>query len=292
MAVKIAGHEVKTPYLVAAGAVIVILVGYAIVKRRQDAAAAAASPAAADIDPATGDIAGSAQDEADLAAQAGGDSAGTPGYGGYGDYAGGSDLYPDTIAASGPDAIDPNTGVPYAEEAGWVYNSQSGTWSYNGTGAGPGTGTGAGTYTTNAQWLQAAESYFVSNGLVSDGGVALTSALGKYLAGSDVTPDQETLVQQATGLEGYPPVPGSAGYPPGIHTSASQSTPPASSSVKVPKVTGLEQEAAFGRLVAAGLHASGPPAVPGKVHTVTKQDPAAGASAPKGSTVQLTSKLS
>ena len=132
----------------------------------------------------------------------------------------------------------------------------------------------------------------MANGLVSDGGVALTSALGKYVAGADITPEQETLVQQATGIEGYPPVPGAAGYPPGVHLSGSQTTPPAAAKVKVPNVVGMEQDAAFARLSAAGLHASGATAVPGKVHTVTREDPAAGTSVAKGSTVQLTSKLS
>lgn len=298
MALKIGKAEIKTPYLVAAAAVAVILIGYAIVKRRQNAAAAATTNSASQIDPATGDIAGSPQDQADLAAQqSGGYDSGTPGYGGYGGFgAGAGGYYPNTASTtSGPDAIDPNTGVPFAEEPGWVYNDQSGTWAYQGTGAGAGGGGsgGVGTFTTNAQWLQACESYFVSNGLVSDNGMALTSALGKYLAGSDVTPDQETLIQEATGVEGYPPVRGPAGYPPGIHVSASHvKPPPPAAKVKVPNVVGMEQDAAFARLSAAGLHASGATAVPGKVHTVTREDPAAGTSVAKGSTVQLTSKLS
>jgi PASTA domain len=290
MPLKIGGAEIKTPYLVAGGAVAVVLIGYGVIKKKQaDAAAAAASPSSSgQIDPQTGDIAGSAQDQADLAALQGG-GAGLD-YGGYGAYdtglGGYGALYPNTggITSSGPDAIDPNSGIPYAEEPGWVYNDQSGTWTYQGTGS----GVGGGTYTTNAQWLQAVEQYFVTNQLVSDGGVALTSALGKYLAGSPVTPDQATLIDEATGIERYPPVSGPGGYPPGIHLSSSQGKPPAGGTVTVPNVVGEGFGEAYNAITRAGLKSSPGKGKVNSGYKVTAQDPTAGTQVASGSTVTLT----
>jgi hypothetical protein len=296
MPLKIGSAEIKTPYLVAGGAVAVVLIGYGLVKKKQAAAAAAAAAAspssAGDIDPETGDIAGSAQDQADLASlQGGGAGLDYGGYGAYDDGLGGyGAAYPDTggVTSSGPDAIDPNSGLPYSEEAGWVYNDQSGTWAYQGTGSG---NTGGAAITTNAEWLQACETYFVSNSLVSDSGVALTSALGKYLAGSPVTPDQETLIQEATGVEGYPPVSGTGGYPPGIHVAGSQTTPPpAAATVTVPSVTGRNWGAAFNAITGAGLKAvaNGSAAKVDTNWTVATQDPSGGTQVATGSTVSVT----
>jgi hypothetical protein len=297
MPLRIGRAEIKTPYVVAGGAVVLVLVIYGVIRKKQAdaaAAAAAASPSSAgQIDPETGDIAGSAQDESDLAAlQGGGAGLDYGGYGAYDDGAGGyGAVYPDTgdLTSSGPDAIDPNSGIPYAEEAGWVYNDQSGTWSYQGTGSG---NAGAGAFTTNAQWLQACEQYFVSNSLVSDNGVALTSALGKYLAGSPVTPDQETLIQEAAGIEGYPPVNGAGGYPPGIHLSSSQTTAgggttTAAATVTVPDVAGQKVGPAHNALVRAGLTVSNRP---DSNYTVTVTTPRAGTKVKAGTSVDITAK--
>ena len=52
----------------------------------------------------------------------------------------------------------------------------------------------------------------------SDGADAIAAALGKYLLGQPLTPDQITTVQQAIASEGFPPVAGLNGNPPGYIT--------------------------------------------------------------------------
>lgn len=64
-----------------------------------------------------------------------------------------------------------------------------------------------------------------------------------------------------------------------------------SSGSKVPDVVGDAQAAAFGKISAAGFKPKGTPDVPGKVLYVESQSPKAGASAAKGSTVTVTSKI-
>lgn len=72
---------------------------------------------------------------------------------------------------------------------------------------------------TNAQWAQAA-----INQLTQDGYSAQTvaSALGAYELGQPVTAAQESIINAAIGIEGYPPQSGPNGYPPAIHV---QGTP-------------------------------------------------------------------
>lgn len=67
---------------------------------------------------------------------------------------------------------------------------------------------------SNPQWVQAAMQELA---LTADPN-ALASALGLYVTGQAVTPDQETLIDQAIAVEGYPPVAGPNGYPPAIRT--------------------------------------------------------------------------
>lgn len=57
----------------------------------------------------------------------------------------------------------------------------------------------------------------------------LAQALGLYLTGQAVTPDQTTIIDEAIGVGGYPPVSGPNGYPPAIRTQAAggQTPPPA-----------------------------------------------------------------
>jgi hypothetical protein len=68
--------------------------------------------------------------------------------------------------------------------------------------------------TTNAQWTQAALTQLQQNG--TDAGTA-AAALGAYIAGAAVTPAQQTIIQEALAIEGYPPQSGANGYPPSIN---------------------------------------------------------------------------
>lgn len=56
---------------------------------------------------------------------------------------------------------------------------------------------------------------------------AMTAALGVYLTGGVPTADQDSLIEQAIAIEGYPPVAGPNGYPPAIRSQpAGGQTPP------------------------------------------------------------------
>lgn len=117
-----------------------------------------------------------------------------------------------TTAQSG---IDPNTGVPYADEqidptTGVPYADEYG---YGGAGVTPSTLGGynplTGQYSgmtpiiaTNAEWTQAALSALTNAGY--DPATA-AAALGLYQAGLPLTQDQYDMVQAALGLEGQPP---------------------------------------------------------------------------------------
>jgi hypothetical protein len=142
---------------------------------------------------------------------------------------------PAATAGTDPNAIDPATGLTYAEEAAGAstsdylspglqdttggptygatgyYDPNTGQWVYGNT------GTGQAAAVTNQQWAQNAISYLGQNGGVDTG--ALAQALGAYLNGQAVTSAQESLIDQAIAVEGYPPVSGANGYPPGIRTS-------------------------------------------------------------------------
>lgn len=79
------------------------------------------------------------------------------------------------------------------------------------------TNTGPGTFTSNAQWTQYAEQILAPE--ETDGGAALSAALGAYIVGKPVDATQESLIDQAISVAGYPPVGGPTGYPPGIRQS-------------------------------------------------------------------------
>lgn len=95
-------------------------IGYFLIRRKSAAAAAAAAPAAADagdtIDPLTGDIAGSAQDTADLASlqDTGSGLAGDDGLNDYGGY----------LAASPAGAAIPGAGG-FATNAEWAQQAET-----------------------------------------------------------------------------------------------------------------------------------------------------------------------
>lgn len=73
--------------------------------------------------------------------------------------------------------------------------------------------------TTNAQWAQAAINQLSSEGYDAQ---AVSAALGAYELGQPVTAAQQTIIQSAIGIEGYPPQAGANGDPPGINV---QGTP-------------------------------------------------------------------
>jgi Fibronectin type III domain len=178
-------------------------------RNKQSAASAASSDTSSDtgdtsgtIDPQTGDIAGSAQDEIDLAALQQEESA---------------DEVDSASAVSGDGDI-----IGYDDEGNPIY----------GAGSSPTTGTTTG-YTTNAQWGTAAEAALGSNG--TD---AIAAAIAKYLNGQPITTDQVTTVQEAQALVGAPPVAGTNGNPPGYVTTGGTTTPPASGSKPAKAPTG------------------------------------------------------
>lgn len=97
--------------------------------------------------------------------------------------------------------------------------TDSGLGSGGGGGAGGGGTPGLsdpgipGAFTSNAAW-----SAFVRDQLgVAFDPAALSTALGRYLAGETLTTDQHGMIDAARGVAGDPPVAGVGGYPPAIH---------------------------------------------------------------------------
>lgn len=161
-----------------------VTIGYVVIRRKSSAAAATTSTdtttgdgtdTSGQIDPETGDIAGSAQDQMDLA------SLQDSGYGTYGDTGLGAAGY----------------GTYYPPVASTI--------------------PGAGGFTTNGEWSQQAETDL---GGVGVNQTTLAAALGNYLTGRQLSSAQESLVNQAIAMEGYPPVGGTGGYPPAMRTSS------------------------------------------------------------------------
>lgn len=198
----------------------------------------------------------------------------------------------DPNATASSDYIDPGlqdtTGGPTYGATGYT-DPNTGQWVYGNT------GTGQAAATTNAQWSQNAISYLSGSG--TDTG-ALAQALGAYLQGQAVTTAQESLIDQAIAVEGYPPVAGASGYPPGIRTSDTGTGAGGSGgsgggvtgsggSVTVPATAGHTAGTAHNQLVAAHLV---PVADPGQKATwiVTSTTPRAGAKVPSGTRVLIT----
>lgn len=134
-----------------------------------------------------------------------------------------------SATAGANDGIDPATGYAYgsAEDAA-ALTAQAAYISPSTSGGGGGTASGAypsGSFATNAAWAQAALQYMQSSGALTDE-TAFSTAIGKYLTGSPLSDAEKSLVEQAIAFEGYPPVPGPAGYPPSINTGPVVVTPP------------------------------------------------------------------
>lgn len=153
---------------------------------------------------------------------------------------------------------------------------------------------------TNAQWAQAAINQ-LSQDEYDRGAVA--AALGAYLLGQPVTPNQQGIIQAAIGVEGYPPDPGANGYPPAIRV---QGTPgggggggqndhdaddrpgpnPPPGRVTVPHVVGEQARIGLARLKAVGLKTkTSPLRNPRKEYTITATRPAGGTSVSPGTLV-------
>lgn len=180
-------------------------------------------------------------------------------------------------------------------EPGFYGGGSSGSFYPQGYyGYGTPTGGGGVPNTTNAQWDQAALNQLTSEGYDAQ---TVSAALGAYLLGREVTPPQQTIIQSAIGLEGYPPNPGSDGYPPGIHV---QGTPGGgggggqgggsggSGKITVPNVVGDAATEGLTDLRNAGFKAKTIPARnPRKTYVITGQSPHAGALARRGSLVTV-----
>lgn len=121
----------------------------------------------------------------------------------------GAPTVPDATATGSGNA-DPTSGG-----AGVIGYDSNGNPIY-GVGTGQQVDTGP-PFSTNAAWSQYAITILVGNGM--DAG-PLTDALGAYIGGSPVVAAQQTLINDAIAVAGYPPVAGSGGKPPGINLSA------------------------------------------------------------------------
>lgn len=154
---------------------------------------------------------------------AGAATVGILGYAWWKHQSGGATTSDTTTDTSLDSSIDPATGVPYADEYGYMNSG----YSFSGitdpsTGAiiGSGVGTGTvGTVTTNAAWSQAAQSYLSSIAGYESNAVA--AALGAGLLGHYMTPDQVNIWNSAIAFEGYPP----QGYP-ALNTTPPTGNPP------------------------------------------------------------------
>jgi hypothetical protein len=89
---------------------------------------------------------------------------------------------------------------------------------YGAGGATQSTAPGPGNFADNAEWAQYVEAYITTT--LGGDPATVGNAIGKYLTGQPVTPDQVTIVNEATAYGGQPPIAGAAGDPPGVNTTA------------------------------------------------------------------------
>jgi hypothetical protein len=125
-----------------------------------------------------------------------------------------------TSALSGQPCTDENGNPGVYDDTGTcqVDTSALGGY-YAGTGAGGVSGVtppvpGTGGFTTNGQWTQQAEADMEATGADP---ATLSAALGAYITGQPLTTAQQSLVDQAIAMEGYPPVAGPNGMPPALN---------------------------------------------------------------------------
>jgi len=220
-----------------------------------------------------------------------------------------------TASSSSADQIDPATGLPYSEDnttdpetdmtyaaEAEQYGSVSAAEAALGASANYGydTGSSAGivgdyydqypatdntasgyTYSSNAEWAQAAEAGLTDIGYSS---TDVASAIGRYLARLSLTADQANIVQVAIAEYGNPP----SGTFQIIQSSGTPTQGSGTGGASVPNVVGMDITDAANTVRAAGLNWNGPPSVKGQVIYVTGQTPAAGTSVASGATVTVT----
>jgi hypothetical protein len=95
--------------------------------------------------------------------------------------------------------------IGYDQYGNPIYSSNSGQGN-----------TGPGTFTNNSNWVQACVTYITD----ADGNAnasTILNALGLYINGQDIGSDaNRSIIEQAIAAEGFPPVAGASGNPPGI----------------------------------------------------------------------------
>jgi hypothetical protein len=140
----------------------------------------------------------------------------------------------------------------------------------------------------NPQWTQNATTALVNQGYT---GTAILAALGKYIGGKPVVQgsSDDTIIQAAIAIEGYPPQPGSGGYPPGVNYQGAQPGQNGGQ-VTVPNIHGLTLSRADSILKAAGLKYNTSPGREKKGYSriVTAQNPKAGEKVKSGTYVSIT----
>lgn len=95
--------------------------------------------------------------------------------------------------------------IGYDQYGNPIYSSNSGQGN-----------TGPGSFTSNANWVQAAMTYIVDAEPNANPATILT-ALGLYTNGEDIKTDaNRSIIEQAIAAMGYPPIAGKSGNPPGI----------------------------------------------------------------------------
>lgn len=182
-----------------------------------------------------------------------------------------------------PNAIDPNTGIPYSEEGYGAAGTPGLYGGYNPLTGGynPGPGNPTVYSPTNGTWAIEAEQYLVSLGYDP---TTVATALGLYLAGRPLSQDEYDIVTAAIGFEGNPPngaptpiLSNGGGGPPGV-------------TVTVPNVVGLRDIAARPVIIAKGFRYDPDKkgqGLKGAAWIVESQNPAAGRKAKVGSMVSV-----
>jgi hypothetical protein len=128
---------------------------------------------------------------------------------------------PDQIDPS----IDPATGIPWADEGTGAGFGDAGSPSFPGSSGGGDlpldTGTVAGPpFPDNSSWAR-----FVESAMGSTGSDAIAAAIGHYLAGAELTDNEETIAQQANAIGNPPPIAGAGGFPPSFRHKAAPGNP-------------------------------------------------------------------
>lgn len=128
-----------------------------------------------------------------------------------------------TDPAGNVGVIDPATGYVFGspqDTAGLATSAAVSTPAPGGAGGGSigDQVTNGPPFTSNAAWSQYAVSILENHGY--DPG-ELSNTLGLYLAGQPVTAAQQSEINAATAVAGYPPVAGANGHPPAISVSGS-----------------------------------------------------------------------